>query len=443
MDTFSHVWRGTIGIIAFVGLAVLLSTNRRAINWPLVVMGLVLQFAFAGLVIYCGPVRAVVEWVGGRFVDLLGFTNEGAKFVFGSLADQQKHGVVFAIGILPSIIFFSAFSSMLYYLGILQKIVYAFAWVMTKTMNLSGAESLSASANIFLGQTEAPLLIKPYLATMTRSEIMCVMTGGMATIAGAVMIAYISFLGGSDPQQQILFATHLITASVISAPAALMTAKIMLPQTEPVDRRLDITREKIGTNLLDAVCIGTTDGLRLAVNVGAMLIVFTALIALVNAIFGWVGSPHALVVGGHSWLTYPGINHWVESVTGGTYKTFSLEFVLGVLYAPVAWLIGIDRHDLMLSGSLLGTRTVLNEFVAYLNMGDLKAAGVFTNPRSLLIMTYALCGFANIVSIGIQVGGIGAIAPNQRENLAKLGLKSMIAGTIACMLTACVAGMLI
>lgn len=443
MDTLTHVARGLIGIIAFVALAVLFSENRRAINWRIVVMGLVLQFAFAGLVIYFGPARAVVEWVGGRFVDLLGFTNEGVKFLFGSLADPQKHGVVFAIGILPSIIFFSAVTSALYYLGVLQKVVYAFAWVMTKTMNLSGAESLSASANIFLGQTEAPLLIKPYLPSMTRSEILCIMVGGMATIAGAVMIAYISFLGGSDPAQQILFATHLITASVISAPAALMTAKIMVPQTESVDRNLEISQEKIGSNLLDAICLGTTDGLKLAVNVGGMLIVFTALVALVNAVFGWIGAAHTLSVGGHAWFTYPGINHWVESVTGGTYKAFSLEFVLGVLYAPIAWLIGIDAKDVLMSGSLLGTRTVLNEFVAYLNMSELKNAGTFTNPRTLVIMTYALCGFANIVSIGIQVGGIGALAPNQRENLARLGVKAMIGGTIACMLTACVASMLI
>ncbi len=442
MESFDHVVRGLIGIVAFTAVAVLLSSNRRAIDWRLVVMGFLLQFVFAALVIHVGPVRAVVEWVGARFVDLLGFTNEGSKFVFGSLADSGKHGVVFAIGILPSIIFFSAISSLLYYLGILQKIVYAFAWVMTKTMNLSGAESLSASANIFLGQTEAPLLIKPYLPTMTRSEILCVMTGGMATIAGAVMIAYISFLGGTDPQQQILFATHLITASVISAPAALMTAKIMLPQTERVDRSLDISKEKIGSNLLDAVCLGTTDGLRLAVNVGAMLIVFTALVALVNSMLGWLGNPHTLAIGSAEVFAYPGINDWVASVTNGTYKTFSLEFVLGVIYAPIAWLIGIDRHDIMLSGSLLGTRTVLNEFVAYLNMSDLKSSGALS-PRTVIIMTYALCGFANFVSIGIQVGGIGAIAPMQRENLAKLGLKSMIGGTIACLLTACVASMLV
>ncbi|MEY4939418.1 MAG: hypothetical protein RIQ93_1153 [Verrucomicrobiota bacterium] len=443
METLTHVLRGLIGIVAFIGLAVLLSENRRAISWRIVAMGLLLQLSFAGLVLFFSPARALVEWVGGRFVDLLGFTNEGTRFLFGSLGDTTKHGVVFAIGILPSIIFFSAFSSMLYYLGILQKIVHGFAWVMSRTMNLSGAESLSASANIFLGQTEAPLLVKPYLPGMTRSELLCVMVGGMATIAGAVMIAYISFLGGADPAQQVLFATHLITASVISAPAALMTAKIMAPQTETVNRELDISKDKIGANLLDAICVGTTDGLRLAVNVGAMLIVFTALVALVNALLGWFGAAHTLTFAGHDVFTYPGINRWVEAVTGGTFKTFSLEFILGVFHAPIAWLIGIDNRDLMLSGSLLGTRTVLNEFVAYLQMGQLKAAGTFQNPRSLIIMTYALCGFANFVSIGIQVGGISAIAPSQRANLAKLGFKAMIGGSIACMLTACVAGMLV
>ncbi len=443
METLTHVGRGLLGIAVLIGITVLFSSNRRAINWRIVVVGLALQFAFAGLVIFFGPARAVVEWVGARFVDLLGFTNEGVTFLFGSLADQGRHGVVFAIGILPSIIFFSAFSSALYYLGILQKIVYVFAWVMARTMKLSGPESLSASANIFLGQTEAPLLIKPYLPAMTRSELLCIMTGGMATIAGAVMIAYISFLGGSDPQQQILFATHLITASVISAPAALLVSKIMLPQTESTDRDLVIARDKIGSNLLDAICVGTTDGLKLAVNVGAMLIVFTALVALVNALFGWVGSPHALVLDGREIFTYPGLNAGIERLTGGTFKTFSLEFVLGVIYAPIAWLIGIDGRDVLVSGSLLGTRTVLNEFVSYLQMGQLKAAGTYNDPRTLIIMTYALCGFANFVSIGIQVGGIGALAPNQRETLARLGVKAMIGGSIACFLTAAVAGILV
>ena len=426
-----HLVRGLIGIAAFLGIAVLLSENRKAISWRVVGIGMLLQIVFAALVIYAPPVRYAVELVGNFFVQLLAFTGEGTKFVFGSLVDQNKHGVVFGLSILPSIIFFSAFTSALYYLGILQKIVWGLAWVMTKTMRLSGPETLSASANVFLGQTEAPLLIKPYLNTMTRSEILCVMVGGMATVAGAVMIAYISFLGGTDPQQQVIFATHLITKSVISAPAALMFAKILVPQTEPVDTTLQVNKEKIGSNLLDAICLGTTDGLKLAVNVGGMLIVFTAFVAMANFVLSrWFGDPL-------------GLNPLVASLTNGTFKTFSLEFLLGILFAPVAWLMGISNDALLQSGALLGTRTVLNEFVAFLNLADLKNAGTYNNPRNLMILTYALCGFANIVSIGIQIGGIGAIAPAQRENLAKLGVKALIGGSLACFMAATIAGILV
>jgi concentrative nucleoside transporter, CNT family len=339
--------------------------------------------------------------------------------------------VVFGLSILPSIIFFSAFTSALYYLGILQKIVWCLAWVMTKTMRLSGPETLSASANVFLGQTEAPLLIKPYLNTMTRSELLCVMVGGMATVAGAVLIAYISFLGGNDPAQQVIFATHLITKSVISAPAALMFAKILVPQTEAVDTSLEVNKEKIGANLLDAICLGTTDGIKLAVNVGGMLIVFVALVALVNYVLGhWIGDPL-------------GLNTLVISWTGGTFQSFSLEFVLGLFFAPVAWLMGISNDALLQSGALLGTRTVLNEFVAFIDLARLKDTGIYTDPRNLMIMTYALAGFANIVSIGIQIGGIGAIAPAQRENLAKLGVKALIGGSLACFMAATIAGILV
>jgi CNT family concentrative nucleoside transporter len=431
MEQLMHLVRGLIGIAAFLGIAVLLSENRKAINWRVVSIGMLLQIVFAALVIYAPPVRYAVELVGNFFVQLLAFTGEGTKFVFGSLVDQNKHGVVFGLSILPSIIFFSAFTSALYYLGILQKIVWSLAWVMTKTMRLSGPETLSASANVFLGQTEAPLLIKPYLNTMTRSEILCVMIGGMATVAGAVMIAYISFLGGNDPAQQVIFATHLITKSVISAPAALMFAKILVPQTEPVDTSLQVSKEKIGANLLDAICLGTTDGLRLAVNVGGMLIVFTAFVAMVNYVLShWCGDPL-------------GLNPMVASLTDGTFKTFSLEFILGILFAPVAWLMGISNDALLQSGALLGTRTVLNEFVAFLNLADLKNAGTYNDPRNLMIITYALCGFANIVSIGIQIGGIGAIAPAQRENLAKLGVKALIGGSLACFMAATIAGILV
>ncbi len=431
METVTHTFRGLLGLTVFLAIAVAFSANRRAINWRLVGMGLALQFVFAALVLHVGPVRAVIEAVGAFFIQLLAFTNEGTRFLFGSLTDTEKHGVVFAIGILPSIIFFSAFTSLLYYLGILQKIVYGFAWVMTRTMKLSGAESLSASANIFLGQTEAPLLIKPYLPLMTRSEILAVMIGGMATVAGAVMIAYITFLGGSDPAQQVIFATHLITKSVISAPAALVIAKILLPQTEPVNTVMEVNREKIGTNLLDAVCLGTTDGIKLAVNVGGMLIVFTAMVAMVNyGLSHWIGGLF-------------GLNAWVATATDGVFQTFSLEFILGVLFAPIAWLMGIDYGHLLQSGALLGTRTVLNEFVAFLQMSELKNTGVYTDPRTLVIMTYALCGFANIVSIGIQIGGIGAIAPSQRENLAQLGLKALLGGSLACFMAAAIAGIFI
>lgn len=443
MDNLTHVLRGLLGYAVLLGIAVALSYNRRAIPWRIVAAGILLQLVFATLVLYVGPVRAVVEWVGNCFVSLMSFTSEGVRFVFGSLADQDKHGVVFAIGILPSIIFFSAFTSLLYYLGILQKVVYAYAWVLAKVMPLSGPETLSASANIFLGQTEAPFLIKPYLPQMTRSEMLTIMIGGMATIAGAVMIAYISFLGGSSVEQQVLFATHLITASVINAPAGLMISKIILPQTERVNTSLEVSKEKIGSNLVDAVCLGTTDGLKLAANVGAMLIAFTALVALFNALFGWIGAPHTLTVAGHELFTYPGFNGWIEQVTGGTFKTFSLEFLLGLIYAPVAWLIGIDYGHLLQAGQLLGTRTVLNEFVSFLQLGQMKASGALSDQRTVIILTYAMCGFANIVSIGIQIGGIGTLAPNQRENLAALGVKAVIGGTIACYLSACIAGILV
>jgi CNT family concentrative nucleoside transporter len=442
MDVLLNLLRGLFGMAVLLSVIYLLSENRRAISWRTVGMAIVLQFTFAALVLYFSPARAAIEWVGARFIDLLAFTNAGVSLLFGSLADKSKHGVVFAVMILPSIIFFSALSSLLYYLGILQRVVYGFAWVMSKTLRLSGAETLSASANIFLGQTEAPFLVKPYLAGMTRSEMLTIMVGGMATIAGAVMMAYIAFLGGDDPKQQMLFATHLITASVINAPAGLMIAKMLVPQTEPVDHKLAISKEKLGCNAVDAVCLGTTEGLKLAVNVGAMLIAFTALVTMVNAILGWIGTPGTLLLG-ETRFSYPGLNAWVSSVTGGAFPGFSLEFLFGVLYAPVAWLIGIDHGQLLQSGALLGTRTVLNEFIAFQQLGALKASGAFPDPRSAIILTYAMCGFANIVSIGIQIGGIGALAPEQRTNLAQLGVRAMIGGTVACYLSACVASILV
>ncbi len=429
MELAGAVLRGLPGLLVFLALAVLLSENRRAIPWRVVGIGLLLQFILAALLIHVPLIRGGVELVGLFFVRLLGFTTEGTRFLFGSLLDEERHGLIFALGVLPSIVFFSAISAALYHLGVLQKIVFGLAWIFSRTMRLSGPETLSASANVFLGQTEAPLLIRPWLAGLTRSEVLCIMVGGMATVAGAVMIAYIGLLGGGDPEQQVLFATHLLTKSVITVPAALMVAKILLPPTEAVDTSLHLAGGRTASNLLDALCTGTTDGVRLAVNVGAMLLVFTALIALVNyALQGWFGD-------------VTGLNSWVAAQTGGVFEGFSLQFLLGMVFAPVAWLMGIGSEAVLPAGALLGERTVLNEFVAFVRLAEWKQAGRLSDPRDLMILTYALAGFANIVSIGIQVGGIGTLAPNQRANLASLGWKALAGASLACFLTGTVAGM--
>jgi CNT family concentrative nucleoside transporter len=431
MEHLVHIARGLLGIAAFLGIALLFSSNRKAVPWRLVASGMVLQVVFGILVLHVDAVRIAVDAVGNFFVKILDFNTAGAEFLFGSLiTNKQTFGYLFAFNVLPTIVFFSALTSLLFFLGILQRIVFAFAWVMSKTMNLSGAESLSASANIFLGQTEAPLLIKPYLATMTRSELMAVMVGGMATIAGAVMVAYIGMLGGDDPAQRLLFAKHLLTASVMSAPAALLTAKILLPQTEQVNRDLHVPKEKIGANALEAIANGTTDGLKLAVNVGAMLLVFTAMIAFVN----WI-----LSAGVGSWT---GANTAIATATDGRYHELSLQYIFGVAFAPLAWLMGIDYGHLTLSGQIIGEKTILNEFYAYGTLAKMKASGALPDERAQIILTYALCGFSNIASIGIQIGGIGSLAPNQRATLARIGVKALIGGSIACFLTACVAAML-
>lgn len=431
MEQLTHIGRGLIGITAFIGLAVLFSSNRRAIPWRLVFTGLGLQILFGYLVLHVEIARRIVDAVGMLFVKILDFNTAGAEFLFGALVtDKQTFGYLFAFNVLPTIIFFSALTSLLFYLGILQKFVYVFAWLMSKTMNLSGAESLSASANIFLGQTEAPLLIKPYLEKMTRSELMAVMCGGFATIAGAVLVAYIGMLGGDDAASRLIFAKHLLTASVMSAPAALLTAKILQPQTEEVNRTIEIDKKKIGANALEAIANGTTDGLKLAVNVGAMLLVFTAMIAFAN----WI-----LSAGIGSWT---GLNDWIAVSTGGRYTDFTMQYVFGVAFAPLAWLMGVSYGNLTVAGQIIGEKTILNEFFAYGTLGKVTAAGLLPNVRDQIILTYALCGFSNIASIGIQIGGIGSLAPNQRSLLAQIAVKALIGGSIACFLTACVAAML-
>lgn len=431
MELLIQTARGLLGIAAFLFIAWCFSANRRAIPWRLVVMGMLLQFVFGFLVLRVDAIRAGVDAVGLFFIKVLDFNEAGARFLFGNLVDaSQSWGFLFAFKVLPSIVFFSALTSLLFYLGILQRIVFVFAWLMSKTMNLSGAESLSASANIFVGQTEAPLMIRPYLATMTRSELLAIMVGGMATIAGAVMVAYINMLGGSDEASRLLFAKHLITASVMSAPAALLAAKILEPQTEEVNRNLEVPREKIGANALEAIANGTSDGLKLAVNVAAMLLVFTAMVAFLN----WILSAG---VGGWS-----GLNAWIAQATGGRYTEFSLQFIFGTIFAPLAWLMGIDTGQLLLAGQVIGEKTILNEFYAYTTLAQLKDSGALSDTRAQMILTYALCGFSNLTSIGILIGGIGTLAPNQRSLLAQLGVKALIGGSIACFLTACIAGIL-
>ena len=427
----NDILRGLLGIVILPLIAWVLSEKKKSIHWRLVLSGTALQLAIAFLVIKLPAVRNGFDVVSRFFIELLNFSREGATFLFGGLMNPDTMGFIFAFQVLPTIVFFSALTSALYYLNILQRIVYGFAWIMHKTMKLSGAESLAAAANIFVGQTEAPLVVKPYLERMTRSEMLSLMTGGMATIAGAVLVAYITILGGTDPVQMQYFATHLLIASIISAPAALVTAKIMIPETEEVDSDLLIPRHRMGGNLLDAIANGTGEGVKLAVNVAAMLLVFTAFVALVNFLVRDVAGE------------VTGINQRIVAWSDGRYDGCSLQFLLGLLLAPIAWVIGVPSGDLLVVGQLLGEKTMLNEFYAYVSFGQLKEAGVITSPKSILIITYALCGFANVASIGIQLGGISALAPGQRMTIARLGVKALIAGTIASLLTACVAGMLV
>lgn len=429
--SLNHIGRGLMGMMVLIIIGFALSTNRRLINWKQIGVGLGLQLIIAFGILHVEWVQHGFEWVSTLFVNILGYTREGSLFLFGSLIeDTESFGYIFAFQVLPTVIFFSALTSLFYYYGILQKVVYAFAWVMRNTMRLSGAESLAAAGNIFLGQTESPLLVKPYIAGMTKSELLCLMSGGMATIAGGVLAAYIGYLGGGNAAQEIYFANHLLAASVMSAPAAIVAAKLLVPETKEVNRDMHISRNTIGKSWLEAIANGTTEGLKLAVNVGAMLLVFTALIYMFNAILGdFIGHQ-------------TGLNDWVASVTDGQYNSLSLQFILGYGLAPLTWLMGVDGQDTLIVGQLLGEKTILNEFYAYTSMADMLQSGEFIHKRSAMIATYILCGFANFASIGIQIGGIGALAPSRKSELSKLGLRALLAGTMASLFTAILVGML-
>lgn len=424
--------RGILGLLSLVFLAFLFSKNKKEINWSLVSKGILIQLVLAFLILKVPFVQNIFEWMSQVFVIILQFSKNGALFLFGdTLVSSNNFGAIFAFQILPTIVFFSALTSLLFYFGILQKIIFLFAYIMKKTLKLSGAESLAAAGNIFLGQTESPLLVKPYIDKMTKSELLCLMSGGMATIAGGVLAAYIGFLGGTDPVQQLFFAKHLLAASVMSAPAAIVVSKILLPETNSVNEDMSISSEKLGSNSLEAISIGTSQGVRLAINVGAMLLVFIAFITMANYFLkDFIGE-------------LMNINNWITDFTSGQYNGLTLEFILGYLLAPLTWLMGVCKEDMILVGQLLGEKTILNEFVAYISLSELKETGKFFEEKSIIIATYILCGFANFASIGIQIGGIGSLAPSRRKDLSQLGILALIAGTLASLLTAVIVGAII
>lgn len=429
--------RGLIGLLFIISVAYAFSANRKAIDWRLVIIGVSLQIIFGLLIGKVEVAQHAFVWLSEKFVKFLSFAQKGASFLYGDLsrnsegAPDVRHnlGFLFAFQALPTVIFFSAITTGLYYLGVLQKIVWVFAWIMARTMRLSGSESLSASANIFMGQTEAPLLIRPFINKMTQSELHCVMVGGMATLAGSVLAAYVSFLGGGDPAQQSKYATYLLSASIMNAPAAIVLSKLFYPESEreKIDSSLQVNKDQIGTSVIDALANGASDGMKLALNIGAMLLAFIAVIYAVN----WI-----LVDFFGSWT---GLNDFVKTSTGGTYEGFSLQYILGQVFRIFAFLIGVDWNESLQVGSLLGQKMVINEFIAYLDLAQMKTAGILSD-KSIRIATYALCGFANFSSIAIQIGGIGGMAPARQGDLARLGLRAMIAASLATMMTGTIAG---
>ena len=428
----TSLWRGALGMVALLFISFLFSSNRKAIDWKIVVIGLAFQLLIAIGVLKVDFIKTAFEFIGGLFISVLDFTRAGSKFLFeGLVVDMDTFGFIFAFQVLPTIIFFSALTSLLFYLGIIQRVVKAMAWLLSKALKISGAESLSVAGNIFLGQTEAPLLIKAYLEKMTKSEMLLVMIGGMATVAGAVLAAYIGFLGGDDEVLRLFYAKHLLAASVMAAPGAIVISKILFPQTEEVNTDVEVSQDKIGSNILDAIANGTTEGLKLAVNVGAMLLVFVAFIAMLNGILGWVGD-------------VTNLNAWIALNT--SYKALSLELILGYIFAPLMWLIGVAQADMALMGQLLGIKLAASEFVGYIQLAELKNVANATHlsyEKSIIMATYMLCGFANFASIGIQIGGIGSLAPGQRKTLSKFGMKALLGGTIASLISATIAGMII
>jgi len=428
-----NIWsilRGVFGMGALILIAWIFSVDRRKIKWKTVGFALAMQFLVAISVIAFPAVQSVFEFLGSLFVAVLDWTKAGSTFLFGSLMNVNSFGFIFVLQILPTIIFFSALTSLFFYLGILQRIVWAMAWLLSKSLNLTGAESLSTAGNIFLGQTEAPLMVKEYIPKMTKSEIMLVMTAGMSTMAGGVLAAYIGMLGGGDKMLELEFAKHLLSASIMAAPGAIAISKIIKPQTEEIDNSVEVPKEKIGKNVLDAISNGTTDGLKLAANVGAMLLVFYALIAGFNAIFMKIGDLTSL-------------NSVIANVTDGRFTGLSMQFLLSYLFAPVIWLTGVSGSDLDLVGRLLGEKLIMTEFIGYQSLAEMIRTGAFVSTKSIIMATYVLCGFANFASIGILIGGVGGMANNQKPVLSAFGFRALLGATLVALMSAAMVGMLI
>ncbi|MBM9914796.1 MAG: NupC/NupG family nucleoside CNT transporter [Stenotrophomonas indicatrix] len=427
VEGLGRIGFGLFGLAVLIGITWLFSNNKRAVDWKLVATGITLQIAFAALVILVPGGRDVFDALGQGFVKVLSFVNEGSKFIFGSLMDVKNYGFIFAFQVLPTIIFFSALMGVMYHLNVMQAIVRVMAWSITKVMRVSGAETTSVCASVFIGQTEAPLTVRPYIAKMTQSELLTMMIGGMAHIAGGVLAAYVGMLGGGDPVQQAFYAKHLLAASIMAAPATLVVAKLLIPETgTPLTRgTVKMEVEKTSSNIIDAAAAGAGDGLKLALNIGAMLLAFIALIALLNAPLTWIGE--------------------VTGLAAAIGKPTDLSTIFGYVLAPIAWVIGTPWADATTVGSLIGQKVVINEFVAYTELSKIvngQVPGMSLSEEGRLIATYALCGFANFSSIAIQIGGIGGLAPERRHDLAKFGLRAVLGGTIATFMTATIAGVL-
>ena len=425
------IMRGLLGMVVLLTIAVACSSNRKKIPWKTVGIGLLIQLTLAIGILRVGWVQQIFEGIGKLFVSILDFTNAGSIFLFGDLMNADSYGFIFVFQILPTIVFFASLTSLLFYLGVIQVVVKFLALALTKVLKISGAESLSVIGNIFLGQTEAPLMIKAYLKRMTKSEILLVMIGGMATVAGGVLAAYIGFLGGDDPMMRLEFAKHLLAASVMAAPGAIVIAKILYPQTEKINNEISVSMQNIGSNALDAISNGTVEGIKLATTIGGMLLVFVAFIAMFNGVLGWIGD----------WTT---LNDWFAANT--IYNSFSLESILGIIFAPLMWIMGVPTPDIMPMGQLLGVKLAASEFVGYIQLAELKDPMNIVHlqyQKSIIMATYMLCGFANFASIGIQIGGIGSLAPGQRKVLSQFGVRALIGGTLASLISAVIAGAII